>query len=565
LDAAHLTAAFDDERASERAYQSSTYAHTGPAPVHLDAYANFFMGPFATGQGNTATTLTAQATAGASTLAVTDGTAFPTNTIIITNPGTATQQQYKVTGGGGTTTLTVTPTVVTTLASGATITPLWTNSTHLTVPPAGTSAFGYWIANAKKADGTFVITDPGARPVVWLGDSWVAQSVLTLRTEIVARYPAASVLDAGVGGNGAAAMLARFDTDVPANAAYVIFNEPGVNDAVNGIAPTVNATALETLIGLIRGIGAVPIFTGMVPLFDVPAASLAASVALRAQLAFPALFPAIPQSSGDTRYAIPAHANTSNYGLGFGVQKLVTTGDFNTGVGWSVQDALTTGGSNTAVGQSAQGALTTGASNTAVGISVQSTLVNGSNNTGVGNSAQVAISNASNDTAVGAYAQLSTTGADNTSVGFQAHRGLTSGTSNVALGYGAGYTPNAVSANATTTAIGQTTVGRESGQASATQVSYITALGFKTLVTAAGGFAVGTDNTGVGAVAVAANEGVLGTALHTVKVPGRLNVAQRTPTSGADASGSVGDIVADDNYLYAKTSTGWKRSAITTW
>lgn len=38
----------------------------------------------------------------------------------------------------------------------------------------------------------------------------------------------------------------------------------------------------------------------------------------------------------------------------------------------------------------------------------------------------------------------------------------------------------------------------------------------------------------------------------------------KTPTSTADASGNIGDHAWDDNYLYVKTSAGWKRSALTT-
>ena len=67
------------------------------------------------------------------------------------------------------------------------------------------------------------------------------------------------------------------------------------------------------------------------------------------------------------------------------------------------------------------------------------------------------------------------------------------------------------------------------------------------------------------AAAVAENEFVLGVAAHNIKVPGRLNVAQRTPTGSADASGTVGDIATDDSYVYVKTSTGWKRAALTAW
>jgi len=35
-----------------------------------------------------------------------------------------------------------------------------------------------------------------------------------------------------------------------------------------------------------------------------------------------------------------------------------------------------------------------------------------------------------------------------------------------------------------------------------------------------------------------------------------------TPTSSADPNGQVGDIAWDDNYIYVKTSTGWKRAAL---
>ncbi len=35
-----------------------------------------------------------------------------------------------------------------------------------------------------------------------------------------------------------------------------------------------------------------------------------------------------------------------------------------------------------------------------------------------------------------------------------------------------------------------------------------------------------------------------------------------TPTSSADGNGSTGDFAWDDNYVYVKVSTGWKRSAL---
>jgi hypothetical protein len=40
--------------------------------------------------------------------------------------------------------------------------------------------------------------------------------------------------------------------------------------------------------------------------------------------------------------------------------------------------------------------------------------------------------------------------------------------------------------------------------------------------------------------------------------------ASFTPTGTADATGIVGDVARDDNYMYVKTSAGWKRSALST-
>ena len=41
--------------------------------------------------------------------------------------------------------------------------------------------------------------------------------------------------------------------------------------------------------------------------------------------------------------------------------------------------------------------------------------------------------------------------------------------------------------------------------------------------------------------------------------------ASFTPTSTGDTRGEVGEIAWDDNYIYVKTSTGWKRAALSTW
>lgn len=38
-----------------------------------------------------------------------------------------------------------------------------------------------------------------------------------------------------------------------------------------------------------------------------------------------------------------------------------------------------------------------------------------------------------------------------------------------------------------------------------------------------------------------------------------------TPTGTTDISGNISDVTRDDNYIYVKTSAGWKRSALSTW
>lgn len=525
---------------------SSTYAPTlGPRPVYLDAYHNFFnaAGAWVATQGTTSTTLTAQATAGAAVMAVTSGASFVNGTSIITNPGTPTQQIYKVTAGGGTASLTVTPNIVTTLASGATVLPLWTNSSHLT-NPEGMSAWGFWAVNAKKADGTYALTDPGTtRPVVLLGDSWASQLGANFAVHVHTRFPAAVVVNVGISGNKTSDMIARFATDVPTNAAFVFINEPGVNDVYAGLTQATFAANLATLVALIRGIGAVPIITGMVPLLDYPGASSQRADEMLAQVGDGTVYPALT-TQGAASIALPTSLGGGVYNLGIGA--LALTG-------------ITTGGGNVCIGSEVAKMVTTGSNNTALGALAMRNNTGGFN-TVVGQGALSAAGSAGSSTAIGANALISATGTGNTAVGKDAD-----------------YSPNGVPANATTTASYQTALGYQAGcsptgsyataiGANAVASGYgSTALGQGTLASALGSVAIGRDSAGTGASSATQDEMGLGTALHRVKVLGRLNVAQRTPTSGADASGAVGDIVADDNYVYAKTSTGWKRTAITTW
>ena len=57
-------------------------------------------------------------------------------------------------------------------------------------------------------------------------------------------------------------------------------------------------------------------------------------------------------------------------------------------------------------------------------------------------------------------------------------------------------------------------------------------------------------------------------ALDVVGATGYNQVRMRTsytPTGTADANGSIGDIAWDNNYMYVKTTAGWKRAALSTW
>lgn len=431
----------------------------------------------------------------------------------------------------------------------------WANATHLTA-----AGLALWAAHIL--DGSPIPTS-GAAKVVWFGDSWISQNPTVLATATTTHNPDATVVVSGVGGNKSDDMIARFAADVPTDADFVIVNEPGVNDVYAKLTAQGMADNLETLIGLVREIGAVPIIAGQVPLSEYLTRSRSADLLMQAQISGGGQYPGI---------SLPAVLDTllrtrsvSSQALGIGAQD-DASGAACTAFGYYSQYRLTTGASNTAFGALAQYSLTSGAGNTAIGAECQYMLTTGVANSAFGSAAQRNITSGGYNCGVGQATQNAlTTGNSNTSIGAYAHLSLTAGSDNVAIGKGAGYDPGGVTANATTTAGGQTCVGAQSGLGSPTQSWYITCLGYRTKATAAGGVAIGVDSGGASAAAVAANDFVLGTANHKVKVPGRLNVARQTPTGTADTQGAVGDIASDDSYIYVKTNAGWKRAALATW
>jgi hypothetical protein len=71
-------------------------------------------------------------------------------------------------------------------------------------------------------------------------------------------------------------------------------------------------------------------------------------------------------------------------------------------------------------------------------------------------------------------------------------------------------------------------------------------------------FITDTGNVGIGTTAPTAKLHIQGTTGYN-----QLRLASSyTPTSSADTNGNVGDVAWDNNYIYVKTSVGWKRATL---
>jgi hypothetical protein len=121
-------------------------------------------------------------------------------------------------------------------------------------------------------------------------------------------------------------------------------------------------------------------------------------------------------------------------------------------------------------------------------------------------------------------------GYNNTFIGYNSGRGIITGRNNIALGFNSrfsGDVSNCLSINNQNTAIGGI---------------YGTNLGLNT-------FALGLNNN---------------SPTSPLDISGNfLRVRNTTtPASSADTIGNIGDIAWDVNYVYVKTSTGWKRSGL---
>lgn len=523
---------------------------------HLDAYNKFFNGSendFVSGQRTTSTFTTAQADIGSNIIQLDDVTNLSAGVVLVCNVGTENQQLITVISISSKN-VTISPILTSIVPNGSIVSPIWVNASHLT--SAGLSAWGYWFANAKDENNNFILQGPSPK-ITLFGDSWISQDPSVLSNIIKGRLPNAVVLNIGVGGDKSIDMIDRFEVDVPIDSDYVVFNEPGVNDIYGQTTLEAITSNLETLVKKIRNIGAIPIFTGIVPLSEHITRAKTCAGEMSSIIQDGTLFPAITPNS----LLRPVIPESGSIGIGKTTMLLLTSGIGNTSLGDQTLLTLTSGSANTVLGKNAGRILTSGNSNTAIGNNALQL-----NQSGHGN------------LAIGQGALANTTTGSNTAIGTLAGFSQTTGSPNVFIGFGAGYqSGGSATTDATVNGSAQTIIGYQAG--SSPSANHTTAIGFKAkasglnstaigsevMASAAGSAALFRDSANTPAQSNVQDEVSLGTSLHRIKIVGKLNIASKTPIGTSDNTGVQGDITWDDNFVYVKTSNGWKRATLQTW
>ena len=173
----------------------------------------------------------------------------------------------------------------------------------------------------------------------------------------------------------------------------------------------------------------------------------------------------------------------------------------NSVLGLYALDANTSGINNAAFGYNALTSNTSGVSNLAIGSYALSTLTNGNGNIALGYYALHSSPSGSNAVAVGANALYKSTANANVGIGEAAGYDITSGNGNTAIGYQTGY--GTTPANASVTDNNMTFIGENAsrGIASATALSFATAVGAESIVSSSNTVVLGraTDHTLIGA------------------------------------------------------------------
>lgn len=185
------------------------------------------------------------------------------------------------------------------------------------------------------------------------------------------------------------------------------------------------------------------------------------------------------------------------------------------------------------VGIGAGAAATTATSSTFVGYFAGNAVTTGNNNTLIGLQSGKALTTTGDNTMVGYNAGQVATGASNTIVGSQAGNAITAGGTNTIIGNAAGQLlnvggGNVIIGNAATTSGAGTNLSVSIGQ-SAVTATYSVALGYLASSTGNGSVAIGCDSGGAGASTAVNNEIKLGTANHTVNIPGALMAVGTNP------------------------------------
>lgn len=305
--------------------------------------------------------------------------------------------------------------------------------------------------------------------------------------------------------------------------------------------------------------------------------------------------------------------------VGAGSGALNSTGSENTFIGAASGFYNSTGYANVFVGYTAGQSNTAGQLNTFLGHDAGKLNTTGKGNTFVGLAAGLSNATADFNTYLGNSAgDSNTTGFENTFLGNQAGTSNTTGSRNIFIGSGAMGTSGTIASsigigcNTVVTANNQLVVGSSWNPVRITDSYWGNGVtnNFPSAFTfnATGG--EGTDNVGAdlkiagGKGTGAANGGkiifqtapagpagttpnalvdrvtitsdgnvAIGTATPTavLDVNGTTGYNQLrvrtafTPTGTADSNGNTGDIAWDDDYVYIKTSVGWKRAALGTW
>lgn len=252
-------------------------APADPFPVHtyIDLWTSHIFdngrNVWVPGQSNAATTASAAAAAGSTTLTVAATGVMP-GVSYVTVPTTATGQTIRVASVSGST-LTLAEPLRHPIASAQRLDPLWQNASHLgqssNAALPGYAALARLVLEALAATTT---TDPVK--ITLLANSWAVQGSTSFAAQTGVTYPATTLVNAGVGGNNTAALLARFDTDIPADSDIVLLFEH-VNDTYQGIPPSVQAANWRALVEKVHALGAWPVVIGPPPLNEYPAETLA--------------------------------------------------------------------------------------------------------------------------------------------------------------------------------------------------------------------------------------------------------------------------------------------------